>query len=325
MRLAHPAVDEPFRPWPLLANPHLQTILSLWMKRGRLPGPTRRYVVALPDGDRMVMHENVPPGWRPSDPVALVIHGLTGTHRSGAVVLQAERLADRGVRVFRLDLRGAGAGFRLARGCYNAGCTDDVRAALRVVRELAPDGRLLIFGTSLGGNIALKLAAEDAATNPWRIDRVAALNPPIDLDACVADLERPSNWIYEWHFVGELRTAAVKRAWYFREASPRFPKRLRLREFDDLYTAPRGGYDGVADYYRRAASAPLIPQIKVPTLILTARDDPFIAADPFERLTPPPNVTVRIADRGGHTGFLGRDGRGGTGWAERHIAEWLCP
>src|SRR5205085_11718848 len=128
------------------------------------------------------------------------------------------------------------------------------------------------------------------------------------------------------HFLSALIAAARRRARLFTDLTlPEFRKGMRLRMFDDVYTAPRGGYSGVDDYYTRASSAPVIAAITVPTLILTARDDPFIAVEPFEQLVPPPHVEVRIADRGGHTGFLGPDGRGGIAWAETKLAEWLVP
>jgi predicted alpha/beta-fold hydrolase len=115
-----------------------------------------------------------------------------------------------------------------------------------------------------------------------------------------------------------------RRERYFREPRPvRFPKPLTLRMFDEVYTAPRSGFVGALDYYRRASSLPFIPRIGVPTLILTARDDPFIAVEPFETLAGLPNVEVRIMDRGGHLGFLGWDGAGGIRWAERRIVEWV--
>lgn len=310
-----------FRPLPLFANPHVQTVLSVCLKGGRLPGRTQQHVVALDDGDRLVLHENTPRSWQPGHPVAVVLHGLTGSHRSGGVVLQARRLFERGARTFRLDLRGAGAGFHLARGTYNAGCTDDLRAALAVVERLAPESPLVVVGTSLGGNIVLKLAGEGCSP---RLTRVAALNPPIDLHACVARLSRPENRFYEWHFLTGLISSARRRARLFADASlPEFRRGMRLKDFDDVYTAPRAGYSGVEEYYTRASSGPGIASIQVPTLILTARDDPFIAVEPFEQLAQSAHVDVRIANHGGHTGFLGPDGRGGIGWAETKLAEWL--
>jgi len=103
---------------------------------------------------------------------------------------------------------------------------------------------------------------------------------------------------------------------------PQFPRRLSVRQFDELYTAPRGGYASAAEYYHNASSFSLIPGIQLPTLILTARDDPFIAIQPFEALTLPDNIQMVITPRGGHLGYLGSDGEGGYRWAEQKLVEW---
>jgi hypothetical protein len=103
----------------------------------------------------------------------------------------------------------------------------------------------------------------------------------------------------------------------------RFPRGLTLRGFDDLYTAPRWGYADAVDYYRQASSLPLLGKVRVPALLLTARDDPFIAVEPFEALQGSAHIDVHIAPCGGHLGFLGLDGRGGIRWAESKLIDWL--
>jgi hypothetical protein len=103
----------------------------------------------------------------------------------------------------------------------------------------------------------------------------------------------------------------------------RFPRRMTMRLFDDLYTARDGGFADALDYYRKAGSLPLIPRIPVPALLLTARDDPFIAVESFEALAAPGHIEVEIVDRGGHLGFLGWNGRGFIRWAEHRVVEWV--
>src|SRR5262249_34541361 len=154
--------------------------------------------------------------------------------------------------------------------------------------------------------------------------RVVALAPPIDMPRCSVLMARRSNRLYNRYFAGLLVAQALKRRLYFPDL-PRvaFPPRATLRVFDELYTAPRNGFAGADDYYRRASSAPLVPAIRVPTLILTARAAPFIPVEPFEELRLPPAVELEIVERGGHLGFLGRGGAGGRRWAERRVVEWL--
>src|SRR5262249_22745470 len=200
----------------------------------------------------------------------------------------------------------------------------DVRIAAVDLLGLCPGSPLFLLGFSLGGNIVLKLAGESATDSLSGLARVVAIAPPIDFVRSAELIGSPRNRFYELYFLRSL----VRQVRAQQRASPevpavRFPRRLTLRLFDDLYTAPRGGFADALDYYRRASSLPLLSRIAVPTLILTARDDPFIPIEPFETLPRLPHLEVRIMNRGGHLGFLGRDGAGGIRWAERRVVEWV--
>ena len=315
-----------FRPLPLLGHPHIQTLLG-----HILPGPT----VSLPTREQV--HPPArrrrpgaatttcrPVGGRAAGS-ALLVHGLTGSADSPGVRRIAARLLAHGLRTVRIDQRGAGKGLTLARGAYHAGRSDDVRAALEEVHRWSPDSPIALVGVSLGGNLVLKAAGETAEHPVPYLERVAAMNPPIDLGRCAALMALPRNRIYNQYFMGLLVQEARQRQRYFPDLPPlRFPRRMTIRLFDDLYTAPRSGFADALDYYRRASSLPLIRRITVPTLILTARDDPFIAVEPFEELKAPANVAVRIVPHGGHIGFVGWDGSGVVRWAESRIVEWVA-
>ncbi|HTU23311.1 MAG TPA: alpha/beta fold hydrolase [Gemmataceae bacterium] len=313
-----------FQPLPLLRNPHIQTVLAALVPGVDCPLPDERSIVRLADGDSLVLHNNTPPGWKLGDSLALLVHGLSGSHLSSHIRRLAALLLERRVRVVRMDLRGAGAGLELARGVYHAGRSDDIRAVLAELHTWSPRSPLLLIGLSLGGALSLRLAGEAAKHPVPGLARVAAISPPIDLPRCSALLSLPKNRFYEDNFIRDLLFAARQRQRHFPDLPPlSFPRRrLTMRMFDDLYTAPRSGFADALDYYRRASCAPLIPHIQMPALILTARDDPFIAFEPFEELKAPPHVLVRIVEHGGHIGFLGWDGFGGIRWAERRIVEW---
>ncbi len=314
-----------FTPLPLLGNPHVQTVLALFLHGPSLEHyPTRERQVRLPDGDRLLLYDNVPAGWRAGGRIAVVVHGLGGSHRSGHVTRQAVVLLREGVRVVRLELRAAGKGIAFARRTYHAGCSDDLRAAVAEVHRWSPASPLCLVGQSLGGNVALKLAGEAADEPVPGLAGVVAVGPPIDVARCAALLAEPRNLVYEQYFLRSLTAHLQRHRRIFPELPmPRFPRRMTLRLFDELYTAPFGGFGGAEDLYRRTSSLPLIPRIAVPALVLTARDDPFIAVEPFEKLRVPANVEVRVVGHGGHLGFLGADGTGGLHWAERTAAAWL--
>jgi predicted alpha/beta-fold hydrolase len=138
-------------------------------------------------------------------------------------------------------------------------------------------------------------------------------------------LEQPRNRLYERFFVAGLIEQVRAREHFFRiHPGMRFPRGCGIRLFDDLYTAPRNGFRGVDHYYGSAGAANLIPQISVPTLILTARDDPFIDPESFRGLPHSGYVQVQMMERGGHLGFLGRHPSGSIRWAEERIVEWLA-
>jgi predicted alpha/beta-fold hydrolase len=223
-----------------------------------------------------------------------------------------------------MDLRGVGAGERLARRTYHGGCSEDVRAVADAIHQENPAAPLILAGMSLGGNIVLKLAGESASKPLAGLYAVAALAPPIDMIRCADMLAQPRNRLYEQYFVRHLKDQVRKNQRHFPDRlRPRFPRRLTMRLFDELFTAPNGGFAGALDYYRRASALPLVSQIQVPAFILTARDDPFIAAESFESLCAGPAAEVHIVQRGGHLGFLGWDGAGGIRWAERRLIEWI--
>ena len=317
-------LGRPFEPLPFLGNPHVQTLLGSLVPGRTCPPPRRRLRLQLPDGDSLVLHENLPGGWLTGDPVALLVHGLTGSHASTHIRRMASLFLGRGVRTFRIDLRGAGHGLPLARNTYHAGRSEDLRSALGHLHHLFPTSPLFLVGVSLGGNMSLKLAGEAASHPVPGLTRIAVINPPIDLVACAELILQPRNRFYERYFLKELVRAARQRQELFPDLPPlRFTPTMNLVEFDDCYTAPRNGFSSAVDYYSRTSAQRFIPGIRIPTLILTAKDDPFIAVAPFLRLPSLPHVQIQILSRGGHVGYLGWDGRGGYRWAERSVVEWL--
>jgi predicted alpha/beta-fold hydrolase len=315
------ARDRNFRPLPFLSNPHVQTILGhvLAWPRDRLP--TWQHTVRLPDGDALVLHETASAAARAESPIVLLVHGLGGCHQSNYMRRVLARLTAAGLRVARLDLRGAGAGVALARRRYNAACSHDVLAAVADLHARYPHAPVAVAGFSLGGNIVLKMAGELGPTPPPNLHAVAAVNPPIDLLRCSAMISRLP--FYDAFYVRLLRQQSLDHARHFPDVPmPTFPQRMTLWQFDEAYTAPRGGYDSVEHYYRAAAALPHIPNIALPTFVLTAQDDPFVAAQPIADITNPA-VSVHVTPQGGHLGFLGSDGRGGWRWMEARLADWL--
>jgi predicted alpha/beta-fold hydrolase len=292
----------------------------------RISLPSEEFECAVGDGDALVGLASTPERWKPGDPAAILVHGLSGCAEAPYVLRVAALLYDRGVRVVRMNLRGAGRGFGKSRGVYHAGRSEDVRRIAEWTAATSPGSPIGLVGFSLGGNLALKLAAE-AATHPAPgLDCVIAVNPPIDLAESCRYIQRPSGRVYDRNFV-KLLTADVQRLHRrFPELGPvNLPPGLSLYDFDERYTAPRNGFKGADDYYQRSSAGPLIRGIRLPGLVVHAMDDPFIPADAFRRITFPENLTLELTAGGGHLGYLSRTPwRGSRRWLDQRITAWLA-
>lgn len=317
----------PFRPHPLLRNPHAQTILSAYVWAATPTYRATRHETRLEDGDRIVLHDDKPEGWRPGAPAVLLVHGLSGTHASPYVARTAAKLNDRGVRTFRMDMRGCGAGASLAAAPFHAGRSADAAAGLAAIGALCPGSPLFVVGFSLGGNVVLKMAGEMGAAAPPDLQAVIAVAPPIDLAACCRNLARRGNAIYDRAFIRALLRHVESRRLLLPEAPhvalPHPPR--NVYEFDDLVTAPLSGFAGADDYYARSSAGPLLCSIRTPTLIIAAADDPLVPASMFESCAYAPDVELHLTEFGGHVGFLGAAGFDpDRRWLEWRIVEQIC-
>lgn len=270
--------------------------------------PTCRHRVDLGDGDSLVVHDSAPVRWRPGDPTAMVVHGLTGSHKSPMIARIAGKLYRRGIRVSRIDLRGAGAGFALARKMYHVGRSDDLYKACRLFANLSGNSPMLLIGLSLGANIVLKMLAEpDSRTLPLAAGWVACA--PVDPAGCVAKLETRAGRLYDRMFVKLLVEDYQAR----RRLYPDLPDLLlkhsmTLRDFDDACTAPANGYRDAGHYYQANNTTELIPGITTPVTVVACEDDPVVDITPYRdlkaRLGENHPVNLVIHRHGGHLGLL---------------------
>jgi predicted alpha/beta-fold hydrolase len=258
----------------------------------------------------------------------IALHGLNGSSDAHYMRGLAAKAFAAGMNVVRLNQRNCGGTEHLSAGLFHSGLTADAK---HVIEELtSKDGvrAIAVAGYSLGGNLALKLAAEYGDAAPAALRAVAAVSPILEIEACVRALERTSNWIYQWNFVRDLK-ARMRRKDKHRPGAfdlSRLPSVRTVREFDEMFTAPHFGFAGAADYYHRASAMRIIDRIAVPALIVTAEDDPFVPPDPFRdpKVTKNPHITLEISAHGGHCGFVGPSSGEDDGyWAESRIVEFV--
>jgi hypothetical protein len=317
----------PFHPPWWLANCHVQTCLPFFVRPSAREQGTVRHLVPLDDGDAVVVHDNRPDEWNGGAPVAVLVHGLAGCHGSTYMRRVAACLNCRGVRTFRMDLRGAGAGTAHARRPYHSGRSADAAAVLEAVHSLCPDSALSIIGFSLGGNVVLKLLGEMGGSPPAWLARGAAVSPPVDLLTCEAYIDRPfARQVYVRYFLRQLWRQMEKRRQFVADAVPseQVPRPRSIRELDETVTAPVWGFTCADDYYRQSSSGPYLARIGVPTLIVSAKDDPLVPYQPLLEAERSDAVTLLLTERGGHVGFIGRaNGDPDRYWMDWRIADWI--
>jgi len=316
----------PFDPHPLLRNAHAQTIFASYVRPARIHYQARRHEVRVRDGDTIVLHDDCPTNWKEGDRVVLMVPGLGGWHQSPFMPRIAAKLNAAGFRTFRMDLRGFGVGYRLARLPGHAGRSEDSTAAVRKIAELSPHSPVTAIGFSMGGNIVLKMLGEIGDAPLGKLDSCIAVAPPIDLLNCSMHMLRPWNRMYSRFLVLAL-LKQVKRHQPFVEEVRRLalkPRPKTLLEFDDRFTAPLGGFVDAYDYYTRSSSAPLMHNIARRTLVITAADDPLIPVSIFDDLALSSSTTLVITERGGHLGYVGRSGVDPDHrWLDWRIVDWI--
>jgi predicted alpha/beta-fold hydrolase len=314
-----------FEPHPWLRSGHAQTIAGRFWPTRRRSLAFQAHFVDLGDGDRLVVLDSIPPGWESPRPTAVLVHGLAGCAQAPYMVRLGIRLVHQGIRVVRVNLRGAGAGFGLARGIYHAGRSDDIRRVLDWLRSRAGASPIALAGFSLGGNLVLKLAAEDYREPAAGLDCVLAANPPIDLATCARQMTRPGNRLYDWSFVRSLRAKVRRLHRHFPDLGPVHLEGVRsLYEFDDRYTARRNGFTSAEDYYARCSLMSRLACVAVPGLIVHSRDDPFIPRECFDQLDLPSTLALEMVPSGGHIGYLSRRRwQGDRHWLDARLTAWL--
>ena len=309
----------PYRaPW-WLPGGHLQTIYPYFLLK-RHPPPFRRERWETPDGDFIDLD------WMDERddhaPLVALFHGLeggSGSHYATALMYALARHHWRGVVI---HFRGcSGEPNRLARA-YHSGDSGELDWILQRLRALNPTTPLFAAGVSLGGNALLKWLGRERASALGVIDAAAAVSAPMDLMTAGDLLGTGLNRLYGHHFLQTLKRKSLAKL-------ERFPtlydanivrNASTLREFDNAVTAPLHGYVDTDDYWTRASSKPDLRHIDVPTLIVHARNDPFLPGRYLPAASEvSASVTLDFPDGGGHTGFASGSFPGNLDWLPERL------
>ena len=311
-----------------LSNGHLQTIVGNFLPRPALRIETieEEVIVDPLDGSRVLCHCHWQPGNdRASRLTLILVHGLEGSSSSRYIQGVTARAWAAGYNVVRMNMRNCCDTESLTPTLYHSGLSDDVGAVVDHFVTRFGIERVALVGYSMGGNLVLKLAGEWGSRLP--LTAVATVCPVIDLAPGSDALHEPANRVYEYRFLrGLMRRYHRKAALYpdRYDADVQGPVRS-LREFDDKIVARYCGFRDADDYYYRVAAARVVHRIAVPTLVLVAKDDPFIRILPETRalLLANPHVSFVETDHGGHCAFLSRERYPELHWAEVTLLRYL--
>lgn len=300
---AHPGTYT--APW-WLPGGHLQTIVAALARRPRVGWRRERW--ATPDGDFVDVDWT---GGLDAPRLLVLFHGLEGgsaSHYARALAAHATR---HGWRVAVPHFRGCSGELNRLPRAYHSGDSAEVAW---MVERFANTGRpLYAAGVSLGGNVLLKWLGESGTRAPSLVRRAAAVSAPLDLAAAANALDRGFNReVYARHFLWTLRRKAIAKLRHHPGLydAARVRAARTFRAFDDAVTAPLHGFRDAEDYWVRASCGPWLSAISVPTLVLNARNDPFLPAQALDAAAAGardnPLLTVEFPATGGHAGFPGR-------------------
>jgi len=273
------------------------------------------------DRTAVVAYEHQPES--PACGQIVFVHGLEGSADAGYIASFAQEALLRGYGVHRLNLRTCGGTEALSETVYHSGLTGDTKFVLDQLKQRGL-GPLFLVGFSLGGNVALKLAGELGETDA--LDGVCAVSTPIDLAACVHCIDRPGNILYARRFLSRLRERVRRKSklhpHLYTEAG--LDEVRTIWEFDERFTAPLFGFGTAANYYATQSSAQFLNAIRVPTLVIAAKDDPLIPFEIYhhEAFKENPALTLLAIENGGHLGFLSRHRP--RFWLDEAALDWIA-
>ncbi len=304
----------------VLFNGHMQTVIPAGLRRVRNAPELTRERITTPDEDFLDLD------WARKDNDHLVIlsHGLEGNSTRPYMLGMIKAFYDSGYDVLAWNFRGCSGEINKAPRLYHSGATDDLAV---VVEHATAKGyhSILLIGFSLGGNVTLKYLGEETTPNFDAVKGGIVFSVPLDLRACSVQINRRENYIYSARFTRSLKQKVLSKATQYPELldTSKLPQMKTVYDYDEHYTAPFHGFENALDYYEKCSSKYFLSGIKVPTLVVNAANDPFLAGDCFnpDLFEDLPEVYFELPQEGGHCGFASYS-NGGMFWSEIRALEF---
>ena len=328
-RVAAAFALKPFVPHPAFKGGNAQTLAAYaWPRPYRLQHPPRdeERLFEVEPGVKVLAHCR----WqndRRKHATVVIWHGMEGSTNSIYMIATADKAFRAGFNVVRVNYRNCGGTEHLTPTLYHGGLTEDLRVVVKQLIKNDGLNRIFLLGFSLGGNMVLKLAGEYGDEVPSEIVAVCAVSPSVDLKASSELILSRRNWLYHKQFVLSMKNRIRLKQKLYPELYDlsHLPSIRTLREFDDAYTSVANGFRDCDDYYDRASSIRVVAKIRIPTLIIHAKDDPFIPFEPLRRadFSENPYIMLLATERGGHVAFISANTNEDRFWAENRAVEFF--
>jgi uncharacterized protein len=300
----------------LLFNRHIETIYPSLFRKVDLQEYEKERITT-PDDDFLDLF------WlrQNSKSVVIISHGLEGNADRAYIKGMAKAFYDQGLDTLAWNYRGCGEEINKQLRFYHSGATDDLGTVIDYAS--AKYERVFLVGFSLGGNLTLKYLGEKGDLIHSKIKKSITLSVPMDLHSSCLQISKTSNWVYANRFLKSLKKKVIAKAKFFPELkTDKLATIKTLIDFDDHYTAPVHGFKNAIDYYQKCSSIHFLSHIKIPTLIVTAKNDPFLGKECFPDLSRHPFIKFEIPEKGGHVGFT-QFNQNGLYWSELRALDFI--
>lgn len=303
-----------------LPEGHSQSIFpALFRKIPETHTHTER--LEIPDGDFLDLDWHMHAGDLTQKPLLIVSHGLEGSSRRPYVTGLIRALPD--FNALAWNYRSCSGEPNRNLRFYHSGATDDLDLVIQHALALGVPA-IYLAGFSLGGNLTLKWLGEHAEKATGFIRKAVAFSVPLHLSSSSQQLTRRENSLYTHRFLQTLlEKVTEKSARYPQDITPTMLKSIAtLYAFDDVITGPLHGFKDAEDYYEQNSSLYFLDAIRVPTLVVNAKNDPFLSQECLPDSFRSDFVQIELPKQGGHCGFYPRNYRGVT-WSEQRAAAWF--
>lgn len=303
-------------PW-FLFNAHLETIYPSVFRKVKLNGYKREQIKT--NDDDFLDIDWLKQG---SEKLVVISHGLEGNSHRPYIKGMAKAFFNKGFDVLAWNFRGCGEEMNKTLRFYHSGATDDLLTVIN--HAIAQDyNELFLIGFSLGGNLTLKFLGEGNVSE--KIKRAVTFSVPMELNTSGEKISKPSNWIYSNRFIKSLKQKVKAKSLFKKEIDITGLDSIKtLREFDDRYTAPLHGFKNALDYYDKCSALHFLKNIKIPTLVVNAKNDPFLSDECFPQDIKNEFVNFEFPERGGHVGFAAFNGKN-LYWSEQRALDFILP